>query len=572
MPMYPVGPGYSTVLPARGFGFQYTFSGENASVSAQKEGDFTVQGGEYDWGAEQLMNTTSEGILAFDVVRMIVSSFEDTLSANASLFVATDGWNVSSPGNKSYAEQVGFLGLGSPDSYHVAGLAPSNRSSILQQFETSGDIGSNSFGLHIGSVSQNVKGSLVLGGYDQNRVIGPVGSLVSDEGDQAIPYAFLMDVALGGARCDSPYSSLSGGSIDHLFKGTNNGNSDDITTAFGGPTGSAPMIPNPSYPYISLPIGSCEAIASHLPVTWNASLGFYTWNQQDPAFPKLINSSTYLDFILSDSTARNFSIKVPFQLLNLTLESPIVDTPTPYFPCVPVNSSQELLGSWMLGRAFLQAAFFGINYDTNSTFLAQAPGPASNGTKLTPINPTDTSITAAQSDSLDALVASWQQTWTPANCAQESAGGSHNGTIGGNSATPSSAISTGAIAGIAVGGLAVIIILSASAYVYYRRRRRNGPIHAPKGGNGGADAHGKFELPNSQQHKVSEAPGECMKVEMLGQERYEAVGSRLDHELGSTEKFEAGGGEMFELPAGAWVWGDKKNVVVTHEEKEVTKM
>ena len=549
MPMYPVGPGYSTVLPAGGFGSQYTFTGENASVSAQREGDFTVEGDEYDWGAEQLMNATSRGVLAFDVMQMVVSSHEDMLSANASLFVATEGWNISSPSNKTYAEQVGFLGLGPPDSFHVAGLTPTNRSSILEQFGTSGNIGSNSFGLHIGSVLQNVSGSLTLGGYDQNRVIGPVASLVSDEGFEGIPYAFLMDVALGGARCDSPYSSLSGGSIDHLYKGANN-NSDDITSAFGGPIGSAPMIPNPSYPYISLPIGSCEAISAYLPVTWNASIGFYTWNQSDPAYSSLIDSSTYLEFILSDSTATNFSIKVPFTLLNLTLDSPIVSTPTPYFPCVPVDSFQ---GSWSLGRAFLQAAFFAINYDTNSTFLAQAPGPALNGTKLTAINPTDTIITPAQIDSLDALVASWQQTWAPADCSQNSTAGATP-----TSSSSSSALSTGAIAGLAVGAFAVIVILSASAYVYYRRRRANkGPMRTTKDGSS-ADPDTKSELPNSQKHQVLEAHGNDLKAEIHGQERYEAAaGAGLSHELGSPgEKFEACSAEVFELPAGSWVWGE----------------
>lgn len=67
------------------------------------------------------------------------------------------------------------------------------------------------------------------------------------------------------------------------------------------------------------------------------------------------------------------TIKVSFRLLNLTLESPLTTTPTPYFPCKPLDSSY---GFWFFGRAFLQAAFLGVDVEHDVTYLAQAPGPA----------------------------------------------------------------------------------------------------------------------------------------------------------------------------------------------------
>ena len=85
-------------------------------------------------------------------------------------------------------------------------------------------------------------------------------------------------------------------------------------------------------------------------------------------------------------------------------------------------------------------------------------------------------------------------------------------------------------------------------------------MRIPKKGStsGDADPDVKSELPNSQKHQVSEAYGEGLKAEILGQERYEAAaGAGLSHELGSPgEKFEACSAEVFELPAGSWVWGE----------------
>lgn len=113
-------------------------------------------------------------------------------------------------------------------------------------------------------------------------------------------------------------------------------------------------------------------MAKHLPVTWRDDIGYYTWNVDDPQYKRIVSSPAYLGFVLSSEDAKNVTVKVAFALLNLTLESPLVSAPTQYFPCHPTDSSY---GVWMLGRAFLQAAFWGMDYEQNRTYIGQVPGP-----------------------------------------------------------------------------------------------------------------------------------------------------------------------------------------------------
>lgn len=65
-----------------------------------------------------------------------------------------------------------------------------------------------------------------------------------------------------------------------------------------------------------------------------------------------MTSPTYLSFVFRGSNG-NLTIKAPFQLLNFTLEAPLVSNLIPYFPCQPPQAQGN---SYSLGRAFLQAA------------------------------------------------------------------------------------------------------------------------------------------------------------------------------------------------------------------------
>ena len=436
MPLYPCGSSLTQVLPpATGADYSY-----NQSSTARLPG---IQlGNPDDWSASVFANSTSIGVEVFDLVTLPLKLANlASFSANATVFQPTD-WTIPRPDGSNYTTEVGIFGLGS-DTYNA------RTGGILEQMKNAEVINSHSFGLHIGSAPLNVTGSLILGGFDSSRALGQVGvfQYLMD-----MPVGVLRDVKLGVEEGGSPFDPASTGSLYQV-----NNVSDAVTVAaqtFGAPRGTVLVIPNPAAPYIYLPYGTCEAVAQFLPVSWNAHAGLYTWNTTDPQYPRIVNSPAYLEFILADKLATNISIKVPFKLLNLTLESPIVDTPTAYFPCKPFNSTYGFYG---LGRAFLQAAFLAVNYDQNLTFLAQAPGPDLDQSVLQTIKPSDTNLTSNP-------IASFRNSWT------------NHWTVLPTTNSPSNrntGLSSGAKAGIALGALAAFALLLLGLLFLLRRMKRN---------------------------------------------------------------------------------------------------
>jgi hypothetical protein len=219
------------------------------------------------------------------------------------------------------------------------------------------------------------------------------------------PFAALRDINLGFETGGSPFVS---NDLEHLYLGNNGSKiAEMVRETFGAPNGSTMVIPNPATPYISLPHGNCENIAKRLPVTWRQDIGFYTWNQHDPRYAKIVNSPAWMQFVLAGPDGNDIAIKVPFKLLDLTLEPPIVAEPTPYFPCRPWDSPY---GFYALGRAFLQGAFLGVNYGTNKIWLAQAPGPDMVESQIVPIEQQDATIKTTRIENFEE---SWARHWDP---------------------------------------------------------------------------------------------------------------------------------------------------------------
>lgn len=152
---------------------------------------------------------------------------------------------------------------------------------------------SNSFGLHYGSASLNAVGSLTWGGYDQSRVLGDVGSYSLANGYQNNMLLSLLDVQIG---------------MENGFLQLNSSKDQP-----------ANIIPHVPYMYIAL----CAAIAQNLPVVLSSYTNLYIWNTTDPQLERIINSPSNLAFVLGTSGVPNLTIKVPFELLNLTLDAAI---------------------------------------------------------------------------------------------------------------------------------------------------------------------------------------------------------------------------------------------------------
>lgn len=315
----------------------------------------------YQWSSQAALNISAKATSVLDV--MSINTLGGVVTVGNSTLAAVDTSQIMLPDGTKYSTQVGSLSLGAPNS----GLQPFgtdisnpvlgdiNGQTFPGALAARNDTPSNSFGLHCGSASLNQAGSLVWGGYDQSRVLGDIGSFDLSSGNAM--QVSLFDIQIGVEKGTSPFTS---DSLTGLLK---------LNASFNG---VQPVLINPVVPYFFMSPDTCAAIARNLPVTLQPNIGLYTWNTADPQFQNILKSPSYLAFIFQNSGAGNLTIKVPFQLLNLTLEAPIVSQTQQYFPCRPFQASDGT-GAYFFGRAFLQAAFLGMNWEQRKWFLAQAP-------------------------------------------------------------------------------------------------------------------------------------------------------------------------------------------------------
>jgi hypothetical protein len=303
-----------------------------------------------------------------------------------------------------------------------------------------------SYGLHVGSVEPNVTGSLVLGGYDSSRCL--TDPIVSSF-DTVQLRSIALNVSSGG----------------YAYSDTDSAYIPDLLRANGSAVNNLSVHPRPGVPHLYLPKDTCDAIASHLPVTYNSDFNLYLWNTDEQAYKDIVSSPHHLAFTFASDNGDESTISVPFALLNLTLTSPIVSTATQYFPCKPWTPDST---GYTLGNAFLQSAFLAQNWEQNKLFLAQAPGPDFLSSSIQKIGNTDTTITPARKPP------NWESSWSstlkalPANSAGSSPSSSDPAET-----NDSSAISGGAIAGIVVGAIAGLAIVGGLVWFCMRRRKQN---------------------------------------------------------------------------------------------------
>jgi hypothetical protein len=194
---------------------------------------------------------------------------------------------------------------------------------------------------------------MILGGYDQARTLGKVGVFdrVISNNDSG-SNAFLVDVFLGAETGEFPFKNLH--ETTSFFRAASADPARaDLARFQGGPPGSVSVLLAPEWPNMGLPSSLCEAIAEHLPVAIDSNLGVYIWDESSPQFEQVVRSSAFVGFVFSDKTKENVTIKVPFQLLNLTLGTGGASKPRrQYFPCPPVKFVSD---AWLYpGRAFFQ--------------------------------------------------------------------------------------------------------------------------------------------------------------------------------------------------------------------------
>jgi hypothetical protein len=420
------------------------------------------------------------------------------------------------PNGKSYPVQVGTLALGAPWSTDTLDNATLNM--IASWLYTSGGddaIPSYSYGMHIGSVSPAIAPSLVLGGYDSSRVLGDVSaqSVSLDPATSGQLDIIIKDIGLG----------LAGGWTPPGFA-----SKDGLLLQNNGGTGPTNVTIDPTVPYMYLAGATCDAITASLPISFDKDLGLYLWDTTDSNYANITSSATYLSFVFdsNEMSTQNITVKVPIAQLALTLQAPLVEKNTTYFPCYISTATP------VLGRAFLQSAFVGVNYfegdNAGTWFLAQAPGPALSNQGITAID-----VRAA---TLGGSNSSWEQSWAkywniedfPSSNPTSPSGSQSSG----NSTTPSpsqstnssSGLSTGAKAGIGIGVAIVGVIFIAAAvwFAVLRPRRQNAAVGESMGmGESKLIALGSVERITEQPRGELESP--VKPQEMMGEHtpRYE---------------------------------------------------
>lgn len=480
--------------------------------------NFTAQAGSLgQWGSDTALNLTGQASDVYDTVT-VFNDGQGRKNMNNITLSAVAASNYTLPDASHYPMEVGSLSLGAPQTKQNYNLAQGW--TVPGWLRDDNDTASNSFGLHYGSASLNLTGSLVFGGYDKSRVLGSVGSF--DLGFNNSMVASLINISFGVENGGSPFKDglIPGGLLQE------NSSSNSIST-----------IINPIIPYLLLSEATCSAIAQNLPVTFSPSLGLYVWNTADPLYTSILKAPTYLSFTFLNVGTTHLTINVPLQLLNLTLTPPLVSKTQQYFPCRPYTATNTEAGNgvYFLGRAFLQAAFVGVNWEQGKFFMAQAPGPAVGASQIVPMDPTATTIA---SNDISEFAGSWvgTQYWTALSLNSKAPSGGGGG--GGRGAVR---LSGGAIAGIVVGAIIGAVLLL-SVILFCVRRRRRSSLNAAAALPADDEEHPPrvHEMPmESARHEIAyqdpqelghgeahEADGATLRYEMDGQN---AAARRFKH-------------------------------------------
>lgn len=268
----------------------------------------------WQWGSESAFNMSGQANNVLD--HMGIQTVQGRVDVDNATLAAVDRSQITLPDGTNYSIQVGSLSLGCPIDGNQSFETGVRGGTVPGTLRSENIIASNSFGLHYGSVSLGQVGSLIWGGYDQSRVLGNVGSFDLNNDNRMV--SSLQDIQIGVEEGSSPFSA---GSFKGLLK---------LDPTFSG---VGPTFINPVVPYLFLSPETCSAITENLPVTFQPDIGLYIWNTAVPQYQNIVKSPAYLAFIFQDTGVGNITIKVPFRLLNLTLEAPIVSSPQQCFPC-----------------------------------------------------------------------------------------------------------------------------------------------------------------------------------------------------------------------------------------------
>ena len=126
----------------------------------------------WQWGSEIAQNLSGLAYNEVDVISLNgAQGPESNFEVGNSSITAVEAWTIALPDGTNYSTQVGTLALRAPGKgiqpfSNVPNFGNVSGQNISGYGKLDGNIPSNSFGLHYGSVPLNQPGSLVFGGYD----------------------------------------------------------------------------------------------------------------------------------------------------------------------------------------------------------------------------------------------------------------------------------------------------------------------------------------------------------------------------------------------------------------------
>ena len=352
--------------------------------------------------------------------------------ANASILVATNlTHHFSGTSNQSFHKLPLLFPLLSlwgnkttamSDWVNPVGEADPSGCNLLPYLFEAAMIPSLSFGMHMGSVDPYVAGSLILGGYDRSRILGPLLVYDSDSYKNSGSLR-LINLGIGVEEGYIPLEQLIESNGSYL-QGPTVRPFYELGNGYTGQMDNSITL-DPGVPYMYLPRSWCDAIAFKLDLSYDSGRNLYMWGNLT-VLNALLKSTSFLVFEFGTNDQSDTKVVIPsvnisvsFALLSKTfsVSGPPANVDSPpagskYFPCSPFpdeySDDPQGFHTPTLGRSFFQSAFFGMNFHTGQSMLAQAPGPANlaDGDVVT-IDPLTRMVSIINESASDAWTKSW---------------------------------------------------------------------------------------------------------------------------------------------------------------------
>ena len=307
----------------------------------------------------------------------------------------------------------GILGLGFQPS-NLTGYGDP-QASFSDTLFSNGSISSKSWSYTAGAYYRlkSVYGNLVFGGYDASRFM-PNKVVFTMTGDN------LRDIVV---------------TIRNITATTEQGNTTLMSTPEFAFIDSA-------VPELWLPVAVCQQFEKAFGLTLDQASGLYLVN--DTTHQNLMNMNPSITFTLANqkSGGSTIDIVLPYAAFYLDVKPPVlVNKTSHYFPIK--STSDDTL--YTLGRAFLQEAYVTSHYESRTFNVSQCIFDDTASPRVIALPPTLPS---------------------------PGPGSSGSGNQGSESESKHKKLSGGAIAGIVIGALALLLLLGALIFLCLRRRKR----------------------------------------------------------------------------------------------------